>query len=235
MSRSCGVVFRMAKILVVEDDVDFALTVEHALQTANHTVEMVHDGGSAMEYLRQSQYDIIILDWQLPDMEGIDILSKFRARGGATPVLMLTGKSQIRDKEVGLDGGADDYLTKPFDSRELVARIRALLRRQSVAPSSTLCAGDVVLDPNKHRLTKAGKEVHLQPRDFSLLEFLMRHPDEIFSAEALLTRVWHQDSDASSAGLRAAIVRIRKVIDTDGDDAKSLIENVARVGYRMRG
>lgn len=224
----------MAKILVVEDDVDFALTVEHALETANHTVEMVHDGGAAMEYLRQSQYDIIILDWQLPDMEGIEILSKFRARGGATPVLMLTGKSQIRDKEIGLDGGADDYLTKPFDARELVARIRALLRRQSVAPTSALSAGDIVLDPTKHRLTKAGKEVHLQPRDFALLEFLMRHPDEIFSAEALLTRVWHQDSDASSAGLRAAIVRIRKVIDNDGDDAKSLIENVARVGYRMR-
>ncbi len=224
----------MAKILVVEDDVDFALTVEHALTTANHTVEMAHDGDSAMEYLRQGQYDIIILDWQLPDIEGIEILTKFRARGGSTPVLMLTGKSQIRDKEVGLDGGADDYLTKPFDSRELAARIRALLRRQTVAPSSSLSMHDLVLDPNKHRLTKGGKEVHLQPRDFALLEFLMRHPDEIFSSEALLTRVWHQDSDASSAGLRAAIVRIRKAIDTDGDDSKSLIENVARVGYRMR-
>jgi len=224
----------MAKILVVEDDIDFALTVEHALENANYTVEMVHDGNSAMEYLRQSQYDIIILDWQLPDMEGIEILSKFRARGGVTPVLMLTGKSQIRDKEIGLDGGADDYLTKPFDSRELVARIRALLRRQTVAPTNSLQAGDLVLDPTKHKLTKAGKDVHLQPRDFALLEFMMRHPDEIFSAEALLTRVWHQDSDASTAGLRAAIVRIRKVIDNDGDDEKSLIENVARVGYRIR-
>ncbi len=224
----------MAKILVVEDDVDFALTVEHALTSANHTVEMAHDGGSAMEFLRQGQYDIIILDWQLPDIEGIEVLAKFRARGGSTPVLMLTGKSQIRDKEVGLDGGADDYLTKPFDTRELVARIRALLRRQTVAPSSNLSLHDVALDPIKHRLTKGGKDVHLQPRDFALLEFLMRHPDEIFSTEALLTRVWHQDSEASSAGLRAAIVRIRKVIDDDGEDSKSLIENVARVGYRMR-
>ncbi len=224
----------MAKILVIEDDVDFALTVEHALTTANHTVEMAHDGGSAVEYLRQGQYDIIILDWQLPDMQGIDILTKFRARGGSTPVLMLTGKSQIRDKEVGLDGGADDYLTKPFDARELVARVRALLRRPSVAPSSSLALHDIVLDPVKHRLTKGGKEVHLQPRDFALLEFFMRHPDEIFSTEALLTRVWHQDSDASSAGLRAAIVRIRKAIDDDAQDSKSWIENVARVGYRMR-
>lgn len=224
----------MAKILVVEDDVDFALTVEHALTTSNHTVEMAHDGESAMEYLRQGQYDVIILDWQLPDIEGIEILSKFRARGGATPVLMLTGKSQIKDKEAGLDGGADDYLTKPFDARELVARVRALLRRQIVAPSSSLSMHDIVLDSTKHRLTKGGKDVHLQPRDFALLEFLMRHPDEIFSTDALLTRVWHQDSEASSAGLRAAIVRIRKAIDDDGEGTKSLIENVARVGYRMR-
>lgn len=224
----------MAKILVIEDDIDFALTVEHALTTANHTVEMAHDGGSATEYLRQGQYDVIILDWQLPDMDGIDILRNFRSRGGITPILMLTGKSQIRDKEVGLDGGADDYLTKPFDARELAARIRALLRRQSVAPSSNLQVHDVVLDPVKHKITKTGKEVHLQPRDFALLEFLMRHPDEIFSSEALLTRVWHQDSEASSAGLRAAMVRIRKAIDDGGDDSKSLIENVARVGYRIR-
>lgn len=224
----------MAKILVVEDDLDFAETVEHALKTANHTVEMAHDGESAMEFLRQGQYDVIILDWQLPDIEGIEVLTKFRARGGVTPVLMLTGKSQIKDKEVGLDGGADDYLTKPFDARELAARIRALLRRQSVAPSSSLSMHDVILDPVKHKVTKSGKEIHLPPRDFALLEFLMRHPDEIFSSEALLTRVWHQDSDASSAGLRAAIVRIRKAVDDEGDDTKSLIENVARVGYRMR-
>ncbi len=224
----------MAKILVVEDDVDFALTVEHALSSANHTVEMAHDGESAMEFLRQGQYDLIILDWQLPDIEGIEVLAKFRARGGSTPVLMLTGKSQIKDKEVGLDGGADDYLTKPFDTRELAARIRALLRRQTVAPTSNLSLHDIVLDPVKHRLTKGGQEVHLQPRDFALLEFLMRHPDEIFSSEALLTRVWHQDSDASSAGLRAAMVRIRKAVDDPAENTKSLIENVARVGYRMR-
>lgn len=222
----------MAKILLVEDDEDFSHTLEFALTSENHTVECAFNGEDAREFLLQSQFDIIILDWNLPDTTGIEILKGFRSKSGTTPVLMLTGNDKIVDKETGLDGGADDYITKPCDTREVLARIRALLRRQVVAPTNVLHLHDLVLDPIKHRLTKAGQEVRLQPRDFALLEFFMRHPDEIFSPEALLSRVWHQDSEASSAGLRAAIVRIRKAIDDI--DGESLIENMSRVGYRLR-
>ncbi len=222
----------MAKILLVEDDEDFSQTLEFALTAESYTVECAYNGADAREYLSQSQFDIIIMDWNLPDTTGIEILKGFRAKSGTTPVLMLTGNDKIVDKETGLDGGADDYITKPCDTREVLARIRALLRRQVVAPTNTLHLHDLVLDPIKHRLTKAGQEVRLQPRDFALLEFFMRHPDEMFSPEALLSRVWHQDSEASSAGLRASIVRIRKAIDSSEGD--SLIENMSRIGYRMR-
>lgn len=222
----------MAKILLVEDDKDFSHTLDFALTAESHTVECVYNGADAREFLSQSQFDVVILDWNLPDTTGIEVLKGFRAKSGTTPVLMLTGNDRIIDKETGLDGGADGYITKPCDTREVLAHIRALLRRQVVAPTNTLRLHDLVLDPIKHRLTKAGQEVRLQPRDFALLEFFMRHPDEIFSPEALLSRVWHRDSEASSSGLRASIVRIRKAIDDS--ESESLIENMSRIGYRMR-
>lgn len=224
----------MAKILVVEDDDDFAETIVDGLTLERHTVEHVGDGKECIELLRVAEYDVIVLDWNLPSMQGIEVLKSFRQAGGKTPILMLTGKGAIQDKEQGLDTGADDYLTKPFDMRELVARVRALLRRREVVASNTLQVRDVVLDPVKHRVTKAGTPIHLLPRDFALLEFFMRHPDEVFPAETLLSRVWQFESEASAEGLRAAIRRIRKAIDGDGDLSDSIIENISRVGYRLR-
>lgn len=224
----------MAKILVVEDDEDFANTIVDGLSLERFTVEHSASGTDCIELLKLAEYDVIVLDWQLPGMTGIEVLKQFRAQGGKTPILMLTGKGEIQDKEKGLDTGADDYLTKPFDMRELVARIRALLRRTTVATSNTLTVRDIVLDPGKHRVTKGGKEVHLLPRDFALLEFFMRHPDEVFPADTLLARVWQYDSEASPEGLRAAIRRIRKAVDGGEDLSQSIIENISRVGYRLR-
>src|SRR5262249_9082789 len=158
--------------------------------------------------------------WELPGMSGIDILKALRKDGNKILIIMLTGKSAIESKELGIDEGADDYLTKPFDVRELAARIRGLLRRASGSASSFIEVNDLKLDASNFQLFKAGKEVRLTPKDFALLEFFMRNPGRVFSIEAILERVWGHDSDASVDGLRAAIRRIRKVIDGEDDPSK---------------
>lgn len=204
--------------------------VSEWLLSESYSLEVVHDGAVGFEFLRQGHYDLVILDWDLPSMSGIDILRKYRAAKFATPVIMLTGKGQIQDKETGLDTGADDYLTKPFSMKELSARIRALLRRPVQAVSHNLCVGKLELDPIKHLARFEGKEIRLLPKDFQLLEFLMRNPDQVFSTEALLQRVWNIDTEATSDALRTAIKRIRQAINDDG----TTIENVPRIGYRLR-
>ncbi|HEY9785898.1 MAG TPA: response regulator transcription factor [Candidatus Obscuribacterales bacterium] len=224
----------MPKILLVEDDPDMATTIVDVLVQERHVVETAGDGTTADYMLKTDDFDVIILDWQLPGKSGLDVLKDYRATGKTTPVIMLTGKGGIDAKESGLDCGADDYITKPFEARELLARIRAVLRRAAHVSSNTLSCRDLVLDPVNYKLTKAGKDVHLTPKDFALLEFFMRNPDHVFSVETILARVWSYDSDASPDGLRAAIRRIRKAVDSSDDPTQSIIENVARVGYRLR-
>jgi len=224
----------MAKILLVEDNIDLATIVADCLRSERHVVEAVADGKEAHDFLRVAEFDLVLMDWDLPGISGVEIIKQYRAGGGKTPIIMLTGKSSIDEKEQGFDVGADDYLPKPFDTRELVARVRALLRRQPTTNSNILKIADLELDPVKFRLTKAGQHVHLTPKDFALLEFFMRHPDEIFSPDQLIARVWDFDSEASSEGLRVAIRRIRKAIDSDDSADGSFIENIARVGYRLR-
>ena len=162
-------------------------------------------------------------------MSGVDVLRNFRASGGTTPAIMLTGKQALDDKEEGLDAGADDYITKPFHPRELSARMRAVLRRPRDVSADVLKFGDLALDAKAGRVYKSGTEVSLQPREFSLLEFLMRHPHETFSAEALLDRVWSSESDASTDAVRVIVTRLRNKIDTQGQD--SFIRTAHRVGY----
>ncbi len=222
----------MAKILLIEDDVDLAVMIVEWLSFEHHSVEVVHNGREGMERLRLCQYDTIILDWSLPEMSGIDILRSYRAEKGIAPIIMLTGKGGIADKESGLDSGADDYLTKPFNMKELSARLRAMLRRSSGSQTNILTVGELSIDPGKYKLTKSGKQIQLLPREFALLEFLMRHPDEVFSGEALLQRVWHSESDATSEAIRTCIKRLRQKIDSSEDD--SVIQTIPRVGYKLR-
>lgn len=224
----------MAKILIVEDDLDVAGMIEDWLvHQEKHVVEKVATGNDAVDRLKFYYYDLIILDWELPDFTGIEILGNYRKSGGTVPVLMLTGKSAINEKEVGLDAGADDYLTKPFDGRELSARIRALLRRTVGKATNILIMKDLVLDPVSHAVTKAGEPIELLPKEFALLEFLLRHPDEVFSLEALLDRVWKSESDSSPDTVRTTIQRLRKKIDRDGEP--SMIGTIHRVGYHLVG
>lgn len=224
----------MAKILVVDDDEELLAMVNEWLVFEHHTVEAVTSGNDALSRLLCNFYDLVVLDITLPDINGIDILQQYRDSGGTAPVLFLTGRDKVSDKEQGLDGGADDYVCKPFNVRELSARVRALLRRSRALAPSVLVVGTLELDPIKYKVTKDGVALSVTPRDFALLEFFMRNPDQVFSAESLLARVWLSESDATNEAIRASIKRLRKVIDTQDDESKSLIENVPRVGYRLR-
>lgn len=219
----------MAKILIADDDPDLVGMVEDCLTAELHTLDTVLSGKEAQDYLKIYKYDLVILDWQFPDANGPDILQAFRNQGGATPILMLTGRSSSVDKEYGLDSGADDYLTKPFDSRELKARVRALLRRSVGAASNLIKIKNLVLDPASHSVTKDGKPVDLLPREYALLEFLMRHPNQAFSNDALLDRVWATESDSSHDAVRTCVQRLRKKIDVEGE--RSIISTKHRVGY----
>jgi DNA-binding response OmpR family regulator len=213
---------------------DRSFLIEGWLRGENYTLDICHDGLEGYEFLRQGHYDLLILDWDLPGMSGLEICKKFRAKGGSQPVLILTGKNQIVEKEQGLDSGADDYLCKPFHMRELSARLRALGRRSQAAFSNTLKAGNLEMDISAHKLYKNGAEIHLHPKEYSLLEFLMRHPGDVFSSEAIIQRVWSIDSEASSEAVRTAVRRIRQKLDESEDESLSVIENVRRVGYRLR-
>jgi DNA-binding response OmpR family regulator len=218
----------MAKILLVEDDNDLANTVRTFLIFQRHAVERIGDGQDALDHLLIFDYELVILDWELPRVSGIEILREFRNRGSNTPILMLTGKDAIDEKLTGLDSGADDYLTKPFDLRELGARVNSLLRRPAdIVDGNTFKAGKLALDPGKHSVFRDGELIQLVPREFQLLEFFMRHRNQLFTTEALLNRVWPSDSEATEEAVRTALKRLRKKIDPDGQ----VLKNVHGVGY----
>jgi OmpR-family two-component system manganese-sensing response regulator len=223
----------MPKILLVEDNEENALFLKELLQGERYMVDHIDDGQEALLQLQCTEYDLLILDWQLPKVSGIEICRQYRASGGIAPVIMLTGKLTDVDKETGLDAGADDYLTKPYSLKELLARLRALLRRVSLQQEVKLVVADVEMDAANFIVTKGGVEIPLLPKEFALLEFFMRNTNRVFSSEALLQRVWDTDSEASTNALRSAMRRLRQKLGEDGDN--SIIENIHGVGYRMRG
>lgn len=221
----------MSKILVVEDNDELRENIREWLLMESYLVDAVADGTQAIAYLDTYEYDLVVLDWTLPGMTGIEICKQFRGKGGVTPILMLTGRRTIDDKETGLDAGADDYLTKPFEMRELTARARALLRRAGTPINQQLKARDIILDRQAKRITKAGKEVRLMPKDFAILEILMTHPDRVFSAEALVERIWSADADVTGDVVRKHVNRIRTLIDSPNEE--SLIRTVHGAGYSL--
>lgn len=221
----------MAKILIVEDEVDLAGPIRDSLERQHHVVEMVHNGQEALQCLKVYKYDLVILDWMLPGMSGKEIVAQFRSTGGITPVIMLTARSSIEDKEAGFDAGADDYLTKPFHLTELHARVRALLRRPHSMEGKALEVAGLRLDPTARKVTRNDEEIHLLPKEFSLLEFLMRHPNQVFSAESILDRVWESDTMALPDTIRTHIKTLRKKIDVPGKP--SIIVTVHGIGYKL--
>ena len=222
----------MAKILIVEDDSHLLSDVVDWLEFEQHTVESVGDGKEADERLKFYKYDLVVLDWELPSMHGIEVCKRYRAGGGLTPILMLTGKGHINEKEQGLDAGADDYLTKPFHLKELSARIRALLRRPATMTGAVLEVAGLKLDTNTKKLAKNDREISLTPKEYALLEFFMKHPNEVFSQEALLERVWSSESESSVFSVYTAVKSLRKKI-SDGDEKKCALATVHGLGYRL--
>jgi DNA-binding response OmpR family regulator len=222
----------MAKILLVEDDASAAQFAITWLTDENYLVEWASDGAKALDLLAIADFDVILLDWELPKHSGYEILRHLRDRGNRTPVIMLTGKGTIKDKEMGLDGGADDYLAKPYDLSELCARIRVQLRKTATTTGDKLSLRDITLDPREFRVTKGGKAVELLPKEFMLLEFFLRNPDRVFSADAVMRRVWQSDSESTTNAFRSALKRLRRKLDPDETEAE-IIETVHGVGYRL--
>ncbi|HEY9772643.1 MAG TPA: response regulator transcription factor [Planktothrix sp.] len=220
----------MAKILLVEDDRELCSMFQKWLK-GDHIIEVVYDGSTGLDYLKFHSYDAVVLDWELPGMSGPEVCQAYRARGGKTPVLMLTGKSQIADKLIGFDAGADDYLTKPFHPLELTARLQALLKRPPGLIETTIRIRGLELNAQTHTVQKAGKQLHLMPKEFALLEFFMKHPNQPFNQDSLLNRVWPSDSDVSTESIKAYIAKLRRKIEEPGEPP--MITTVHGVGYRF--
>ncbi|MBX9572461.1 MAG: response regulator transcription factor [Candidatus Obscuribacterales bacterium] len=221
----------MAKILIVEDEEEILESIELVLKSQGHTIESASDGAEASQRLKIYPYDLIVLDINLPIMSGHEILRQFRAAGGKTPVLMLTAQDSVESKVAGLDGGADDYLVKPFNAAELSARARALLRRNSEEKSSILSCGSISLDTVSRQVLFEGQPVQLLPKEFALLEFFLRNQGQYFSADALLERVWSAESDSTKETVRVWIKRLR---DKLGGLERCPIKTEAGVGYTLQ-
>lgn len=221
----------MAKVLVVEDEKNLSEHVADCLETERHVVEVASNGEDALALLKAYDYELVLLDVGLPGMSGVDVLKNYRSGGGKARVLMLTGKGEINDKEAGFGAGADDYLTKPFDQRELLMRVRALLKRDAAAATDHIEIGTLRLNSKSLQVQLLGKPIKLAPQEFALLEFLMRHPNEVFSADALLNRVWRSDEEATIDSVRMCITRLRAKLK--GDENKPIIATVFGSGYKL--
>jgi DNA-binding response OmpR family regulator/tRNA A-37 threonylcarbamoyl transferase component Bud32 len=205
----------VAKIVIAEDDLSLANMVKTYLEHESHLVKAFHNGLEAQNFILANQPDLIILDWDMPGLSGIEILRDYRAFGGQCPVLMLTGHQAVEDKEVGFNEGADDYLTKPFNIKELAARIRGLLRRSQAVVGNVVTVGDIVVDLDTNKVMKSGKAVTLVPREFQLLSYLVKNRQEA-STQELLQRVWSTDAEMTPEALNTVVRRLSKKLDPDG-------------------
>ncbi|MBS1956907.1 MAG: protein kinase [Cyanobacteria bacterium SZAS-4] len=206
----------MTNVLIVEDNVDLANVIRSLLEFENHTVDVFHSGDDGLANILVKPYDLAILDWDLPGVSGLQILSQFRQTGARTPVIMLTGKDGIDDKEAGLDGGADDYITKPFNLKELGARVRAHLRRATASRNKSVNLADISLDCSNHQVTKGARTFALTPLEFQLLEIAAKYPHLQPSFEDLAKTIWPGGREKDDSKLRLALRRLRKKLDPTG-------------------
>lgn len=216
------------KVLVVEDNRKLAAFLGRALNEEGYVVDTVEDGGVAREQMTQIHYDLVILDWMLPTVDGLALCRAARASGSAVPILMLTARGDVPERIAGLDAGADDYLAKPFDLGELLARVRALTRRE--VGSRVLTVGRVRIDRYVHAATIDGKRLDLTPREFALLAYLVAHAGQVVPRTELLAKVWHAGFDPGSNLVEVHVKNLRGKL---GGEA-SLLETIRGVGYTWR-
>jgi len=219
------------RILVVEDERRIAAFIKRGLEEERYAVDLAYDGQEALDWAAFVDYDLILLDILLPKKDGIQVCRELRDRGSKMPILMLTARDTVEDRVSGLDSGADDYLVKPFAFQELLARIRALLRRQSEVKTTQLQVADLVLDTVTHRATRAGQVIELTAREYALLEFLMRHPRQVLSRTQIAEHVWDYGFYSTSNVVDVYIGYLRSKIDK-GFDVK-LIQTVRGAGYKI--
>ena len=219
------------RILLVEDDANLAQFVQKGLREERYAVDWAADGEEGLDFASLNNYDLLIVDILLPKLDGLALCRRFRSNGGRTPILLLTAQDSVQDKVAGLDSGADDYLTKPFAFAELLARVRALLRRGGPQTPVLLKAADLELDPASHRVWRAGKEIPLTNKEYAILDFLLRNKNRVLTRTAIIEHVWDISYDPMTNIVDAHIRALRAKIDRDF--SPQLISTVRGAGYML--
>ncbi|RTL37962.1 MAG: response regulator transcription factor [Candidatus Melainabacteria bacterium] len=221
----------MAKILIVDDEPALTAVLRNVLQREHSTVEVAEDGNTALALLRLSAYELVILDIMLPGIDGLKVCETYRSGGGDAAIIMLTAKGSVDDKAAGLDLGADDYLPKPFQLKELLSRVRALLRRSAVRTGTVLAIGTLSLNQRTRTVARGEQTIPLSLKEFELLSFLARHKGVAFTSEQLVERVWRSDTAALPETVRTHIKNLRKKLDIP--NARSVVRHVRGYGYMV--
>ena len=220
------------RILLVEDDISLAETLAEAITDQRYVVDIALDGESALDYIKSLDYDLLLLDVMLPDLNGVDLCQKLRSQGHQMPILMITALDTVRDKITGLDAGADDYIIKPVDLGELFARIRALLRRGSTSAPPILEWGKLQFDPSTYEVSYSDKPIHLTPKEYSLLELLLRNGRKVLSRSVIIDRIWSLEEPPEEDTVKVHIRGLRQKLKRAGASS-DFIETVHGLGYRL--
>lgn len=220
------------RLLVVEDEKKVAAFIKKGLEEEGYAVDVAHDGNLGLAMALDGVHDAIILDMNLPGIDGLGVLKNLRGQKVTTPVLLLTVRATIEDKVIGLDSGADDYLTKPFAFQEFLARVRALIRRRVDTEPVRLQAADLTLDPAQRTVFRGDQKIDLTPKEFSLLDYFMRHPGRVLTRTMIAEHVWDYDFDTATNVIDVYVKYLRNKIDMDREE--SLIQTVRGVGYKLR-
>lgn len=221
------------RILLIEDEHKIANSIKKGLEQESYAVDVAYDGIKGYDYASTEEYDAIVLDRLLPGLDGLTICKKLRAASIHTPILMLTARGEISERVEGLNSGADDYLPKPFAFIELLARIRALVRRPQASLGSHLQVDDLILDPVTYKVERAGIAIPLSNKEFALLEYLMRHKGTIIKKDQIINHVWSYDADVLPNSVEVYITHLRNKIDKPFASSKNLITTIRGFGYKI--